>query len=602
MADHKGLVPPGSTQYFYFDTFDGGTGASITMTGLAVTDIEIYKDGGMTQRASTTGYTLIDTDGIDIDTVTGHHGFSIDLSSDATADFFTAGSHYTVHVASVTVDGQTVNFTAGSFTIGLPGAVLNTGITSITDQDTFVIDSGPAEDDALNGSVVYIHDKASAVQGGYAVVTDYTGSTKTVQLLAGPSFTITAGDNIMFFPPANATHIAGASQTAGDVAALVTTVDTVVDGIQTDLSNGTDGLGAIKTDTAAILVDTGTTIPATITTIDNELATVDTVVDGIQTDLDNATDGLGALKTLIDTVDTVVDGIKTVTDSLTDIDTVADAVWDEVLTGATHNVANSAGRRLRQIDAAFEVHSGTAQAGAAGTITLDTGASATNDIYNGDRIIITEGTGAQEHGIVIDYDGGTKVATMAENWVVTPDATSVFEVVPADVDIESVNHATQTAGDLAALITTLDTVADAVKAVTDALPDAGALTTLQADTDDIQTRLPAALVSGKMDSDMTAISGDTTAADRLEALMDGVLIGQVNAGTPTTTTMATDGYPVGVDDTYKGRLLTVLTGTYAGEQTDITAYDATGNAGGEQFLTFTALTNALANDVFFVIH
>lgn len=36
----------------------------------------------------------------------------------------------------------------------------------------------------------------------------------------------------------------------------LTTVDTVVDGIQTDLDNGTDGLGAIKTDTAAILVDT----------------------------------------------------------------------------------------------------------------------------------------------------------------------------------------------------------------------------------------------------------------------------------------------------------------------------------------------------------
>lgn len=36
----------------------------------------------------------------------------------------------------------------------------------------------------------------------------------------------------------------------------LSTIDTVVDGIQTDLDNGTDGLGAIKTDTAAILVDT----------------------------------------------------------------------------------------------------------------------------------------------------------------------------------------------------------------------------------------------------------------------------------------------------------------------------------------------------------
>jgi hypothetical protein len=52
----------------------------------------------------------------------------------------------------------------------------------------------------------------------------------------------------------NVLSVGGTTQTAGDVTALVTTVDTVVDGIQTDLSNGTDGLGAIKTvvDTLAV--------------------------------------------------------------------------------------------------------------------------------------------------------------------------------------------------------------------------------------------------------------------------------------------------------------------------------------------------------------
>ena len=45
------------------------------------------------------------------------------------------------------------------------------------------------------------------------------------------------------------------------------TVDTVVDGIQTDLSNATDGLGAIKAETALILVDTGTTLEAHLTDI-----------------------------------------------------------------------------------------------------------------------------------------------------------------------------------------------------------------------------------------------------------------------------------------------------------------------------------------------
>jgi len=44
---------------------------------------------------------------------------------------------------------------------------------------------------------------------------------------------------------------------------------------------------------------------------------------------------------------------------------------------------------------------------------------------------------------------------------------------------------------------------------------------IETDTQDIQSRLPAALVSGKMDSDMVAVSGDTTAADNIEATYDG---------------------------------------------------------------------------------
>jgi hypothetical protein len=118
----------------------------------------------------------------------------------------------------------------------------------------------------------------------------------------------------------------------------------------------------------------------------------------------------------------------------------ANAVWDEPLTKSTHNVAQSGGKRLRQIDSAFEVHSGTAQAGTTNTITFDTGASSTDNIYRGDRVVIVDGTGAQEHGLVTSYNGTTKVATMSENWVITPDATSDFEIVPADADVETWQH------------------------------------------------------------------------------------------------------------------------------------------------------------------
>lgn len=112
-----------------FDTYSGSTGASATMTGLAVTDIEIYKDGGTTQRASDAGYTLLDTDGIDIDGITGIHGFSIDLSDNTDAGFYEVGPWYHVVVSTITVDSQTVSFVACAFRIvsatrGLAGTAL----------------------------------------------------------------------------------------------------------------------------------------------------------------------------------------------------------------------------------------------------------------------------------------------------------------------------------------------------------------------------------------------------------------------------------------------------------------------------------------------
>src|SRR3990167_7977852 len=110
-----GNVPVNSVIPFFFDSFDGGTGASITMTCLALGDILVYKGVSMTQRTSTAGIVLLDTDGIDVDAVTGIHGFSIDTSDNTDAGFYSVGSFFTVVVASVTIDAQTVNFVAGTF-------------------------------------------------------------------------------------------------------------------------------------------------------------------------------------------------------------------------------------------------------------------------------------------------------------------------------------------------------------------------------------------------------------------------------------------------------------------------------------------------------
>jgi hypothetical protein len=116
--NYLGDFPTGKTIYVYFNTFDSNDpSASVTLTGLAVTDIEIYKNGSVTQRSSDSGYTLLDTDGIDFDGITGIHGFSIDTSDNTDAGFFAAGNDYTVIVSSVTVDAATINFVAASFSI-----------------------------------------------------------------------------------------------------------------------------------------------------------------------------------------------------------------------------------------------------------------------------------------------------------------------------------------------------------------------------------------------------------------------------------------------------------------------------------------------------
>jgi hypothetical protein len=73
---------------------------------------------------------------------------------------------------------------------------------------------------------------------------------------------------------------------------------------------------------------------------------------------------------------------------------------------------------------------GTAQAGAASTITLDAGASAVDNFYRHQILAIDAGTGAGQSQIIDSYVGSTKVATMAASWATAPDATSHFRILP----------------------------------------------------------------------------------------------------------------------------------------------------------------------------
>ncbi len=205
MALNLGMVRPGSTILIPFHTFTSDDPSeSVAIADFVLADIGIYKGTSMDERASTTGVVLLDTDGIDIDGVVGIGGFSIDLSSNATAGFYSAGSHYYVTVGPVTIDGATVNFVAATFSIGFPDAIINTTVASATSDTQFILTDGPAEADVLIGCPILIQAIAAAVGVGIQIgyCSDYIVTTKEVFLAVDPGGgTVTAGDHVAISMP-----------------------------------------------------------------------------------------------------------------------------------------------------------------------------------------------------------------------------------------------------------------------------------------------------------------------------------------------------------------------------------------------------------------
>ena len=120
----------------------------------------------------------------------------------------------------------------------------------------------------------------------------------------------------------------------------------------------------------------------------------------------------------------------------TAVDEIVDGVWDEALSG--HNTGGSAGKALRNAGG-IVLDTGTADAGAANTIDLETGANTNDDFYNHTVIIITAGTGAGQERLITDYVGSTQQATVTPAWVsgLEPDATSEYEIIPGTSHAET---------------------------------------------------------------------------------------------------------------------------------------------------------------------
>jgi hypothetical protein len=133
----------------------------------------------------------------------------------------------------------------------------------------------------------------------------------------------------------------------------------------------------------------------------------------------------------------------------------ADAVWDEVLTGATHNVASSAGKRLRHIASNIIIDGISPNTGGntntSSRIELDAAASSMNGAYDPAIIYIALGTGAGQSRGILEYNGSTKIAYVDRDWKVIPDNTSEYILVATSFEL-SVNEGVAGGGSFSTII------------------------------------------------------------------------------------------------------------------------------------------------------
>lgn len=385
------------------------------------------------------------------------------------------------------------------------------------------------------------------------------------------------------------------------------------------LLKGANGVAAIKTDTAAVKVQT-----------DKLAFTVTNQVDANVLDWKSATapamtgDAFARLgapagaSVSADIAATKVDtaAIKVQTDKLTF--TVANQVDSNVLDWKSSTAPAMTGDAFARLGAP----AGASVSADVAAVKVDTAAvkvqtdkltftvanQVDSNVKSNAGTAITAAAGVQE----------VKVASIANNAVTAASAA-------ADLTTEL-----QTGLATATALTSAQSDITAIKAKTDNLPTAPADETLvivattaiynrlgapagaslaadiagiQSDTDNIQTRIPAALTgAGNMKSDAIALNGDTTSAGNIAKTTRAIGRGTVTSGASATSIPTSAFTPAGgVADQFKGRIVTfdadTTTVALRGQSTDITAST---NAAAPTFTVSALTTTPASGDTFSV--
>jgi hypothetical protein len=159
--------------------------------------------------------------------------------------------------------------------------------------------------------------------------------------------------------------------------------------------------------------------------------------------------------------------LRTVTTALDSADKAAlvDLIWDEPLTGATHNVATSSGKRLRQTTAFQQIDSTVIDAAATAT-TFATGLdSAVDDFYNDSMLVFTDGALAGQVRAIYDYVGATKTIVLEEALTSAPVNGVAFSIV--SLHIHPVSQIQSGLATAASIVTLRGADSDTLKTLSD---------------------------------------------------------------------------------------------------------------------------------------
>lgn len=497
---HLGDFDAASVLHTKFTTYRPSTGAPFTLAGTPV--VSIYKDGSATQ--STAGITLT----VDFDALTGLHHLAIDTSADGT--FYSAGSHFEAVITTGTVDsvsvvgscvasfsirkdsalkatvaGRTLDVSAGGeagidwANIGSPTTAVNLSATNI-DVDQVVA--------SVSGAVGSVTGAVGSVTGN--VGGNVNGSVASVGAngISAASLAADAGTELGTAVWATTTR----ELTGGTNIVLVKGVGvTGFNDLDAAGVRGAVGLAAANLDTQIGTLATGANLATVAGYLDTEIAAILADTNELQTDwanggrLDLILDAR-ASQASVDTIDTNVDAILVDTAEIgaagAGLTALASAANLATLTGYVDTEVAAIKATTDKLDATLEL-------------------SSDGQIFTAAALQNAPSSGGGLDAAGVRAAVGLASANLDTQLAAIDTKTTNLPSDPADQSL--IIAATTSIANLIGTPAGVSLAAD--------------VAAVQSDTNDLQSRLPAALISGRIDATVGAMQADVLTSTALAA-------------------------------------------------------------------------------------